>query len=146
MAVFDVNAIVRKYLVTASAETNDLIALVGAKIFCPRLPENTTLPAVSLFVRGGISTPYIPPLVSPSFQIDSWHDNPIGAREVYRDIYQALQGIQHVAVTIAGTTYYIESAIEEVQGQDLADNPGENRNDIPGYFRVLTFFNIMVKI
>jgi hypothetical protein len=138
MTIPDVNAVVRKYLVTASAETNALIALVGTKIFVPRLPENTELPAVSLFVRGGRSTPYVPDLVSPSFQVDSWADDPIEARAVYRALYSALQGIQNIKVTIAPTDYYIMSAIEEVQGQDLVD-------EIPGYFRVLSFFSIMVR-
>lgn len=36
-------------------------------------------------------------------------------------------------------THYIKSAEEEVQGQDLVDS------DIQNYFRVLTFFNIMLR-
>ena len=142
MALADTNTILRAYLVTQVA----LTAIVGTRIISPRLYENCILPAVSFFTRGGTSTPYIPDLPIPSVQFDCWADNPITARNVYRKLYDALQGIQHVAVTIAGTTYYIESAIEEVQGQDLADNSGENSNDIQNYFRVLAFFNIMVKI
>jgi len=142
MSLADTNSILRAYLVTNAA----LVAVVGTRIYAPRLPENAVLPAIGFFTRGGTSSPYIPDLPVPSVQFDCWADNPITARNVYRKLYDALQGIQHVAVTILGTTYYIESAIEEVQGQDLADNSGENSNDIQNYFRVLTFFNIMVKI
>ena len=133
MATPDVNAVVRKYL----AENANIIAFFAPdlpRVFCPRLPENTLIPAIGLFVRGGISTPYIPPLVSPSFQIDCWHNNPIGARELYLNVYDALQGIQQVTVG----ANRILAAIEEVQGQDLVDN------DIQGYFRTLCFFKIMV--
>jgi len=146
MSLPDSNQIIRAYLASGAGATAGLVAVVGTRIYVPRLPENAILPAIGFFTRGGTSTPYIPDLPSPSVQFNCWADNPITARNVYRKLYDALQGIQHVAVTILGTTYYIESAIEEVQGQDLADNPGENSNDIQNYFRVLTFFNIMVKI
>jgi len=142
MSLADTNSIIRAYL----AANAGLVAVVGTRIYVPRLPENAALPAIGFFTRGGSSSPYIPDLPVPSVQFDCWADNPITARNVYRKLYDALQGIQHIAVTILGTTYYIESAIEEVQGQDLMDNPGDNANDIPNYFRVLTFFNIMVKI
>ena len=139
MSLPDSNAIIWKYLTTASALTNPLIALVGARIYCPRLPENATLPAVGFFTRGGTSTPYIPDMPDPSVQFDCWADDPIEARQVYRTLYDALQGIQNVAVTIGANTYYIISAREEVQGQDLAED------EIPNYYRVLTFFEIKVR-
>ena len=142
MSLADTNSIIRAYL----AANAGLVAVVGTRIYAPRLPENAVLPAIGFFTRGGTSSPYIPDLPVPSVEFDCWADDPITARNVYRKLYDALQGIQHIAVTILGTTYYIESAIEEVQGQDLMDNPGDNANDIPNYFRVLTFFNIMVKI
>jgi len=132
MSIADTNSIVRAYLVTDAA----LTALVGTRIYCPRLPENATLPAISFFTRGGTSTPYIPGIPSPSVQFDCWADNSIDAREVYRALYDALQGIQNIAT---GTTQGIISAIEEVQGMDLVDV------EIPNYFRVLTFFSIMVR-
>jgi len=150
MSLADTNSIIRAYLASGAGATAGLVAMVGTRIYVPRLPENAVLPAIGFFTRGGTSSPYIPDLPVPSVQFDCWADNPITARNVYRKLYDALQGIQHIAVTILGTTYYIESAIEEVQGQDLmdnpGDNPGQNANDIPNYFRVLTFFNIMVKI
>ncbi len=135
MAIGDVNAIIRSYLTTSSTLVDPLIALVAARIYCPRLPENATLPAVSFFTRGGTSTPYIPGIPEPSVQFDCWAENPIDAREVYRALYDALQGIQNVTVG----AYQIMSAIEEVQGQDLVDV------EIPNYFRVLTFFSIMIR-
>jgi hypothetical protein len=129
--MIDTNAIIKSYLATDTS----LAALVGTRIYCPRLPENATLPAIGFFTRGGTSTPYIPGMPAPSVQFDCWADNPITARQVYRALYDALQGIQNVAVG----SNYILSAIEEVQGQDLVDS------EIPNYFRVLTFFEVMVR-
>lgn len=135
MSLPDSNVIVRTYLITASTLVDPLIALIADRIYCPRAPENAELPNVTFFTRGGRSTPYIPNLISPSKQFDCWADDPIEAREIYRALYDALQGIQNVA--IGGNT--ILSAIEEVQGQDLIDM------DIPGRFRVLSFWEIMIK-
>jgi len=87
----DVNAIVRAYLLTQS----DVTALVGGRIYCPRLPENAIMPAIGYRVRGGNSHAYIPPLVTPSIQFDCWAESPIEAREVYRALYYALQGLQN---------------------------------------------------
>ncbi len=187
MALADTNAIIRAYLATDAG----LAAIVGTRIYCPRLPENATLPAVGFFTRGGLSNPYIPGLPSPSVQFDCWADKPDGARRVYGALYTALQGIQNISVAVpsvvigtdsndyacilshtannrnrpitgaltatywvatGGTgvgqpwvsgsvyslTHTIMSAIEEVQGQDLVDV------EIQNYFRVLTYFAIMV--
>ena len=143
MVIADSNAIIRSYLTTASPAVNPLIALIGERVYCPRLPENATLPAVGFFTRGGESTPYIPGIITPSVQFDCWADNPIDAREVYRALYDALQGIQQVTVG----AYAILSAIEEVQGQDLVDDSGSGIGGagIPNYFRTLTFFRIMIR-
>ena len=135
MSLPDINAIVRTYLTTSSTLVDPFIALIGGDIFCPRAPENADLPNVTFFTRGGSSTPYIPDLISPSLQFDCWADDPIEAREIYRSLYNALQGIQNV--TVGSNT--ILSAIEEVQGQDLVDT------DIPGRFRVLSFWQIIIK-
>ncbi|MBT9131304.1 MAG: hypothetical protein DDT41_01609 [candidate division WS2 bacterium] len=133
MTIPDVNTILRAYLLTQPG----LTSLVGQRIHCPRLPENATLPAIGFFVRGGSSTPNIPEMVSPSFQFDCWATNSITARNVYRRLYDALQGIQDVRVTVGGLVYRILSAREEVQGQDLED-------EIPGYFRILCFYEIQI--
>lgn len=135
MSLPDSNAIIRAYLATDTA----LTALVGARIYCPRLPENADLPAIGFFTRGGRANPHIPPIPSPSVQFDCWGTSYIEARQVYRALYDALQGLQDQSVTIGASTYKILSAIEEVQGMDLADP------DIPNYFRVLTFFEIIVR-
>ncbi len=148
MAIADTNTIIRNYLITSSTLVDPLIALVGERIYCPRLPERVDLadgPAIGYFTRGGLSTPYIPGMPEPSVQFDCWAtDAEVGgvvtkgfgiAREVYRALYDALQGIQNVTVG----AYKIMSAIEEVQGQDLVDV------EIPDYFRVLTFFSIMIR-
>ena len=135
MSLPDTNKIIRDYLTTSSTKVDPLIALVGARIYCPRIPENGTLPAVSYSSRGGSATPYIPDMPNPSVQFDCWAADPKDAREVYRALYDALQGIQNVAVG----SNYILSAIEEGQGQDLVDE------FIPNYFRTLTFFSIMLR-
>ena len=129
----DTNAVIRAYLITCGT----LTALIGGatpRIYCPRLPESATLPAVSFFTRGGTSTPYIPDIPDPSIQFDCWASDPITARNIYDKLYDNLQGIQNVVVG----AYEILSAEEEVQGQDLQD-------EIPGYFRVLTFFKIKIR-
>jgi len=153
MAIDDTNAIIIQYLNTASPACNRLIGLVGERIYCPRAPENIVLldgagestPYVTLFTRGGASTPYIPGIITPSVQFDCWATDapaavvPISgsvmARNVYRALYDALQGVQNVIVG----AYMILSAIEEVQGVDLVDL------EIQKYFRVLTFFSIMIR-
>ena len=135
MSLPDTNSIIRAYL----AADAGLIALVDTRIYCPRAPENADLPNITFFARGGSSTPYIPDIPSPSYQFDCWADDPIEARAIYCALYDALQGIQNVTVTVDGTDYTILSAIEEVQGQDLQDV------NIPGYFRVLTFFEVIIK-
>ena len=136
--IADTNKVIRDYLLTCGTLT-DLLA-TATSIYCPRLPENAELPAVGFFTRGGTSTPYIPGIPVPSVQFDCWADNPIDAREVYRALYDALQGIQNVTVG----SYQIMSAIEEVQGQDLQEGGSQDRG-IPGYYRVLTFFSVMIR-
>ena len=143
--MIDTNAVIRTHLAADAGIT----ALVGDRIYQGRLPENADLPAICFFTRGGTSTPYIPGIPAPSVQFDCWAKSEevagveikgdIVARQVYRALYDALQGIQNVKVTIGATDYYILSAIEEVQGQDLVDS------EIPNYYRVLTFFEIMVR-
>ena len=138
MSLPETNQILRAYLASGAGSTAALVALVGARIYCPRLPENAVLPALGFFTRGGTVNPHIPDLPAPSVQFDCWGRTPIEARSVYNALYDALQGIQHIAVVIGATTYYIKSAIEDVQGQDLVDT------EIQNYFRVLTFFQIMI--
>ena len=135
MSLLDSNKIIRTYLTTSSTRVDPLITLVGDRIYCPRLPENAALPAVGFFTRGGSANPYIPDMPNPSVQFDCWADNPIGAREVYRALYDALQGLEYTAVG----SNFILSAIEEVQGQDLVDS------EIPNWFRVLCFFSIVIR-
>ena len=142
MAIADTNAIIRAYLVTCGT----LTALIGGatpRIYCPRLPENTTWPvgegAVSFFTRGGTSTPYIPGMPEPSVQFDCWASTSIVARQIYRALYDNLQGIQGKVVTVGPPSEIIWSAIEEVQGQDLVDI------EIPNYFRTLAFFKFVIK-
>jgi len=145
MSIADTNRIIRDYLKTCGTLTA-LLATVDS-IYCPRLDENAVLPAVSFFTRGGTSNPYIPGLPEPSVQFDCWalkYDGEpssaaVRAREVYRALYDNLQGIQGKVVTVGPPTEIIWSAIEEVQGQDLVDI------EVPNYFRTMTFFRFMIK-
>ncbi len=139
MSLVDTNRLIRQYLQTSSATNDPLIALISTRLYCPRLPENVTLPAISYFTRGGTADANVPNIFSPSVQFDCWADNLIDAREVYRALYDALQGLGNAAITIGGTTYYITKAREEVQGQDLVDI------EVPNYFRVLTFYQITIR-
>jgi len=131
----DTNSIIREFLIRQTTLTD----IVDTKIYCPRLPENTELPALGFFTRGGNSNPYIPGIITPSVQFDCWGTSPAAARQVYRALYDVLQGIQNEPVTVDVSDYSILSAIEEVQGQDLQDV------DIPTYYRVLAMFSIMIR-
>ena len=135
----DTNFIISSFLVLQTTLTDEVGGAASPKIYCPRIPENTKLPALGFFTRGGRSTPYIPGIVTPSVQFDCWGTSPKAARQVYRALYDVLQGIQNQSVTVGGSDYKILSAIEEVQGQDLQDV------DIPAYYRVLTSFSIMIR-
>ena len=137
--MIDTNTLIRTYLMTSSTTNDPLIALIAARLYCPRLPENATLPAVSFFTRGGSSDPNVVHIFSPSVQFDCWADDPIEARSIYRVLFGALQGLDNADVTIDGTTYYITKAREEVHGYDVVDLV------IPNYFRVITFYQITIR-
>ena len=142
MSLPDTNSIIRSYLV-ADEGIKAFFAPDAPRIYCPRLPEGADLPAIGFFTRGGSASPYIPDIPTPSVQFDCWaRDEEIGsvmvagsirARELYRKLYDALQGIQMVAVG----ANMIKSAREEVQGVDMVD-------EIPNYFRVLSFFEVKI--
>jgi len=126
--VQDTNAIIHSFLITQSP----LKELVSDRIYCPKLPQNCVLPALSYNTRGGKSDPYIPTIVTPSVQFSCWGNTPIIARQVYGALYDALQGLEDWGS--------IASAIEEVQGQDMEDP------DVPNFYKVITFFSIMIRV
>ena len=131
----DTNKIIRKYLVGESTLTD----ITSTRIYCPRLPENCTLPALAFKTMGGSSNPHIPPIVKPTIQFYCYDDDPIDARALYVALTQVLQGIQNESVTIGADTYRIMSAVEEGQGQDFEDD------EIPNYFMVLAFYQIEIE-
>ena len=137
MPLVDSNQIIRAYLVTQPLLTA-LIGGVNPRIYCPRLPDNVTLPAISFNTRGGMSNATRTNTIIPSVQFTCWDDDPIDARVIYNKLYDALQGIQYTLVVVGLNTYYILGAEEEVIGQDIQD-------EVPGYFKVLTFFQIMIQ-
>ena len=135
MAIVDTNTVIRTYLVACTSLTD----LIGTKVYVPRLHENAILPAISFKTVGGDTNPHIPPWLRPSVQFFCWADSFMGARAVYRALYDNLQGIERQVVAVGGTDYIIWSAEEESQGQDLVDE------EIPEYFKVLTFFTFDIK-
>ena len=139
MSLVDTNRLIRTYLLTSSATNDPLIALIGARLYQGRLKLNAKLPAISYLTRGGVASPEVPNVVSPSIQFDCWASSPESAREVYRALYDAMQGLGNAEITIDETTYYITKVREEVQGQDLQDV------DAPSYFEVRTFYSITVR-
>ncbi len=151
MSLVDTNHLIRTYLTTSAALTDPLLNLIGGaanpRLYSPRLPQKHTLPAISFFTRGGRASAELPHIFSPSVQFDCWalsyrgesSSASIRAREVYRKLYDALQGLGSITVTLDGTPYYIVKAFEEVQGQDLVDS------EILNYFRVITFYSITIR-
>ncbi len=132
MAIADANVIIREYLLSVAA----LFAVTDERIYAGRLAKNAELPALGFFIAGGTATPYIPGWITPRVQFDCWADSPISARVLCGLLYDALQGISKQKVG----AYSIESAMAEGPGQDMQDV------DIPTYFRVLSFFNIIMKV
>lgn len=132
----DILAILRAWLAAQAG----LTAVVGQRIYTPRLPEGATLPALGFFARGGSANPHIAPLVEPSIQFDCWGGSPIEARSVYKALYDVLQGIDETTIVIGVDTYRILGAVEEVQGQDIQDV------QYSGYHRVLAFFKLAIQI
>jgi hypothetical protein len=103
------------------------------------------LPAISYFIRGGTSLPIKKGIAMPSVQFNCWADNLIEAREVYRALFDYLQGNggyydSYTPVVIGGITYNILEIREEVQGQDLVDV------DVPNYFSVLSFWEFKIQV
>lgn len=137
----DVNIILRTYLLTKTSLTD----IVDQRVFCPSLPEGTTLPALGLFVRGGDSNAKTKKIISPSFQFDCWGTSYLEARSVYKALFDILQGIggyydAFIPVVVGADTYYILSAEEEVPGQDIQEVPVQN------HYKVLSFFRIKIQI
>jgi len=126
----DSSSVVMSYLRTVTA----LTALVGTRIYGLRLPESPTLPAVVFQARGGQANPEIPDLAAPSYQFTCWGGTQREARQVYRALYDGLQGLSNQAVG----DNMIVSAVEEVQGQEMIDPDTE-------WHFVLTFFSLLVR-
>jgi hypothetical protein len=141
MSSGDENTIIRTFLLSQAS----LTALVSQRIFCPRLPENTALPAIGFFARGGNTNPFTKSIKSPSVQFDCWGTTPIEARSLYLALFDVLQGVggfyaHYVPVVVGANTYYILGAKEESIGQDIQDV------STPNYYKVLSFFNIKIQI
>lgn len=131
------NSIIITYLL---GEAN-ITGLVGTQIFCPRIPEGESLPAISFFCRGGPSgSKYVSPDTDGSFQFDCWADDPLEARNIYIQLRESLHGVENQTVTISGHDYKLLGAELEVPGIDEVDI------DIPEYFKTRAFFKIQTRL
>ena len=129
--IADVNKLTRDYLLTCESLTD----LVATRIYFQRLPHGVTLPAISYNAVGGVPDKYVPGIISPSYSFNLWASDIMDCYEVYRELYNNLQGIQNITVG----DYSIMSADEEVPSQDLTDEK------YPLMFRVITTFKIMFR-
>jgi hypothetical protein len=136
MGLLDTNSVLRKLL----ADNAALKALVGTRVYAGKLPEGASLPAVTFAATGGRADEVISVMPEPSFQVSTWADDPIEARQVYRAVYDALFYLLSQKVTIgegAGAVdYYIIWTREDTHGIDLQDP------EAPGYYRVLSYWTI----
>jgi len=138
IVLVNTNTILREWLVTAGTE---LFTLVGERVIVAAAMETaegegydgSTTKFLELFTRGGKSE-IRKPLPQPSVQIKCFGGSykPHDAREVYRALYDRLQG-QHGQETASGR---ILSAYEEGYGADIID-PDTN------WFYVLSFWRVM---
>ena len=132
----DTNIVILTYLLSKT----DITDLVSTRVYAANpLPENAMLPAINFLTRGGTSIPKVPVVVSPSVQFNCWAETPGGAREVYRALYDVLNGLNNAEITIDGTNYYITYAREEVQGQDIQDIA------IQGFWNTMAFYSITIR-
>lgn len=138
----DANKILRTYLLAQPS----LTAIVSQRVFCPVVPEGETLPALGFFIRGGDANSSTRKIIRPSFQFDCWGTNQVGARALSTALFDILQGIggyydAFIPVVVGASTFYILSAKEDVQAQDMQEDV-----NLPNYFKVLSFFTIKMQI
>ena len=138
MGLADTNIIIRDYLLTQTALVN-LVGGATPRIDFPRLPDGELLPAIAFETVGGQSDPYVPGIVYPSVRFHCWADSTLVSRQVYRALFDALQGIQNIIVTISGVDYKIFSCMEVTQGIDMQDI------DLPTYFRTIATFKFAIR-
>jgi len=130
------NIVIRDWLIAQTGITD----LVSNRVYAANpLPENVTLPAISFFTRGGSSIAEVPTIIMPSVQFNCWASSNTGAREIYRALYDELNGLNNAQITIDGTDYFILYSREEVQGQDISDE------SIPGFWNTMSFYTITIR-
>lgn len=132
MGLADTNSILRAWLVAQTSLTN----LVNTRIYCGKLPEGATLPAITFVTNGGQADETIATFPEASIQFNCWADDPIEARQIYRALYDALYPLLRESVTVGTNTYYILWTQETTHGIDLQDP------DIPNYYRILSYWTI----
>lgn len=126
----DSNEVVRAFLVAQP----EIQAVVDQRVFCPRIPEDSELPAIGLHTAAGHGLEKLPEVFSASVQIDCWASTLMEAREVYRTVYDVMQwrwGLTSGASTLL-------SIYEETHGQDMPEEPLH-------YWRVLSQWRITIQ-
>jgi len=131
--------IIWAYLGAVEALT-DIVGTLPIRIYGGAVPEGAGYPSISYSSRGGPPpNPYITGIQKISYQFDCWAETALGASALQIALFNALQGVQNEEVVVDGTTYKILGARAETPPQELMTE------DIPTIYRVLTFFEIMLK-
>ena len=132
--MIDTNAILCQHLKTAGS---GLYALVGTRIYCPRVPAGFTNTAAALEVmrRTGTSKREHE-MHEVSFQIKCFGgtNSHASAEAVYRALWDRIHGAEGVTVTDG----FIIQAFEDVSGQSLFDPDS-------GWPYVLSFWTVTMR-
>jgi hypothetical protein len=122
-------------------------ALVGSRIYSPRLPNAKEYRpdevdgghgAISLYVRGGTNGTE-DPLVTPSFQVTTWHVSSKKARAVMSAVTNVLHCLDVQNVTTVDGVARVFTGIQQVYPQDVIDSD-------TGWDTVVSFFSLNIAL
>ncbi len=131
------NDVLRTYLLNQS----DVTDLVGARVYCPRSPQDSDLTnATIIFSRVGGTSELHTTLRKPTFRFWCYAATERAAAELYEALYGVLQGINNTAVVIGAVTARIFAAVESTGPQDMVDELGEDT----GWPYVLGMFQVTI--
>ena len=135
MGIPDTNALLRRYLVSQSAITNE----VSTRVYSGRLPKDfndDTVAKTIMFLRSGGMSAIDGPEVSPSYQFRCIGANEGAAQSVYRIFFDVMKAINHATVTSYGTIIH---AIETSPARDMIDP------DVETFHYVMSFWSITMR-
>lgn len=127
--MIDTTAIVRNFILSRPG----VAAQVVDRVYAVRIPEDLSVePQIPKFILlsgvGGQASLELP-FLEPTIQVKCFGPSPKLAREVYREVFDGLHGIDNYYFSGG----YVVFSYEEVQGQDLIDPS-------TGWAFVLSFF------